>query len=164
MNSLLILISLSIVAFFIYKLFHYKEPFNPNISYTEKDTENDPKPYNFVFPPLTPAVYKQDTKADSDNTNIDVDITNDEPVNDEPVNDEPVNDEPVMNIYKAYMNTDCKNNFCCEDGMTYSEELGVCIKNNDNSYLNEFNALGPTPSERLNSKQIDKIYKGIEMK
>lgn len=145
MNKLLILISLSIVAFFIYKLFHYKEPFNPNISYTEKDTENDPKPYNFVVPPLTPAVYKENNNVDSDNANI-----------------EPVNDKPSMNIYKAYMNTDCKNNFCCEDGMTYSEELGVCIKNNDNSYLNEFNALGPTPPERLNSKQIDKIYKGIE--
>ena len=154
MNKLLILISLSIVSFFAYKLFHYKEPFNPNISYTEKDTENVPKPYNFVIPPLTPAVYKEDA-------NIDVDKTNDEPVNDEPVNDEPVNDEPVMNIYKAYMNTDCKNNFCCEDGMTYSEELGVCIKNNDNSYLNEFNALGPTPPERLNTKLIDKIYKGM---
>ena len=147
MNKLLILISLSIVAFFIYKLFHYKEPFNPNISYTEKDTENTPKPYNFVVPPLTPATYKENNNVDVDNTNV-----------------ESVNDEPVMNIYQAYMNTDCKNNFCCEDGMTYSEELGVCIKNNDNSYLNEFNALGPTPSERLNSKQIDKIYKGIEMK
>ncbi len=69
-----------------------------------------------------------------------------------------------MKIYNAYMKTDCKNNFCCEDGMTYSEELGVCIKNNDNSYLNEFNALGPTPPERLNTKQIDKIYKGLDMK
>ena len=147
MNTLLILISLSIVAFFIYKLVHYKEPFNPNISYTEKDTENAPKPYNFVVPPLTPATYKENNNVDVDNTNV-----------------ESVNDEPVMNIYQAYMNTDCKNNFCCEDGMTYSEELGVCIKNNDNSYLNEFNALGPTPPERLNIKQIDKIYKGVEMK
>ena len=121
MNTLLILISLSIVAFFIYKLVHYKEPFNPNISYTEKDTENAPKPYNFVVPPLTPATYKENNNVDVDNTNV-----------------ESVNDEPVMNIYQAYMNTDCKNNFCCEDGMTYSEELGVCIKNNDNSYLEEF--------------------------
>lgn len=147
MNTLLILISLSIVAFFIYKLVHYKEPFNPNISYTEKDTENAPKPYNFVVPPLTPATYKENNNVDVDNTNV-----------------ESVNDEPVMNIYQAYMNTDCKNNFCCEDGMTYSEELGVCIKNNDNSYLNEFNALGPPPPERLNTKQIDNIYKAIEMK
>jgi len=147
MNTLLILISLSIVAFFIYKLVHYKEPFNPNISYTEKDTENAPKPYNFVVPPLTPATYKE-------NNNVDVDITD----------EESINNQPKMNIYQAYMNTDCKNNFCCEDGMTYSEELGVCIKNNDNSYLNEFNALGPTPPERLNTKQIDNIYKAIEMK
>ena len=35
MNILLILIILSILAFFAYKLFHYKEPFNPNISYTD---------------------------------------------------------------------------------------------------------------------------------
>ena len=119
---------------------------------TEKDTENDPKPYNFVVPPLTPATYKENNNVDSDNANIDVDKTN----------EESVNNQPKMNIYQAYMNTDCKNNFCCEDGMTYSEELGVCIKNNDNSYLNEFNALGPTPPERLNTKQIDNIYKGIE--
>jgi len=147
MIHLLIIVLLSIIAFFIYKLFYYKEPFNPNISYTEKDTENIPTPYNFVIPPLTPSVYKENTNTDVDKTNI-----------------EPVNDKPNMNIYKAYMNTDCKNNFCCEDGMTYSEELGVCIKNNDNSYLNEFNALGPTPPERLNTKQIDNIYKAIEMK
>lgn len=147
MNILLILIILSILAFFAYKLFHYKEPFNPNISYTEKDTKNVPMPYNFVVPPLTPATYKENTNVDTDKTNL-----------------EPVNDKPAMNIYQAYMNTDCKNNFCCEDGMTYSEELGVCIKNNDNSYLNEFNALGSTPPERLNTKQIDKIYKGVEMK
>ena len=105
MIHLLIIVLLSIIAFFIYKLFYYKEPFNPNISYTEKDTENDPTPYNFVIPPLTPSVYKENTNTDVDKTNI-----------------EPVNDKPNMNIYKAYMNTDCKNNFCCEDGMTYSEE------------------------------------------
>jgi hypothetical protein len=152
MIPLLILIVLSIVAFFIFKLVHYKEPFNPNISYIKKDAENIPTPYNFVIPPLTPSVYKENTNTEVDKTFI------------EPINDEYVNNKSKMNIYQAYMNTDCKNNFCCEDGMTYNEELGVCIKNNDNSYLNEFNALGPTPPERLNTKQIDKIYKGVEMK
>jgi len=50
-----------------------------------------------------------------------------------------------LTLYKGYMDTNCKNNYCCEDGMTFSEELGVCIKNNDSSYLSEFHALGTTP-------------------
>jgi hypothetical protein len=47
-----------------------------------------------------------------------------------------------LSLYKAYMDTNCKNNYCCEDGMTFNEDLGVCIKNNDSSYLSEFHVLG----------------------
>ena len=50
-----------------------------------------------------------------------------------------------VSLYKAYMDTSCKNNYCCEDGMTFNEELGVCLKNNDSSYLSEFHALGTPP-------------------
>jgi len=63
--------------------------------------------------------------------------------------EEEVDDKPVLinplTLYKAYMDTNCKNNYCCVDGMTFSEQLGVCIKNNDSSYLSEFHALGTTP-------------------
>jgi hypothetical protein len=56
-----------------------------------------------------------------------------------------------LSLYKAYMDTNCKNNYCCEDGMTFNEDLGVCIKNNDSSYLSEFHALGTshTPPPKL---------------
>ena len=59
----------------------------------------------------------------------------------EEVDDKPVLKNPLT-LYKAYMDTTCKNNYCCADGMTFSEELGVCIKNNDSSYLSEFHVLG----------------------
>tara|TARA_B100000131_G_C17880681_1_gene518186 strand:+ start:223 stop:660 length:438 start_codon:yes stop_codon:yes gene_type:complete len=144
--TLRIIIIFLIFFFFGYKVFYYKEPFNSNILKTEIDIENGPTPYNYVIPSSTPAEYKGTT------TNV-VESENKQKIT-----------ESRMNVYKAFMDTDCKNNFCCEDGMTFSEELGVCIKNNDNSYLNEFNALGPTPPERLNTKQIDKIYKGLNMK
>jgi hypothetical protein len=62
----------------------------------------------------------------------------------EEADNKPVLRNPLT-LYKAYMDTNCKNNSCCADGMTFSEELGVCIKNNDSSYLSEFHALGTTP-------------------
>ena len=141
--TLRIIIIFLIFFFLGYKVFYYKEAFDSNILKTEIVIENDPTPYNYVIPSSTPSEYKGTT------TNV-VESENKQKIT-----------ESRMNVYKAFMDTDCKNNFCCEDGMTFSEEMGVSIKNNDNSYLNEFNALGPTPPERLNTKQINKIYKNM---
>jgi hypothetical protein len=57
-----------------------------------------------------------------------------------------------LSLYKAYMDTNCKNNYCCEDGMTFNEDLGVCIKNNDSSYLSEFHVFGTSqlPQPKIN--------------
>ena len=52
---------------------------------------------------------------------------------------------PHKLLYKDFIRTDCKNDYCCEDGMIFNKELGVCIKKNDSYYISEFNAIGVEP-------------------
>ena len=94
--TLRIIIIFLIFFFLGYKVFYYKEAFDSNILKTEIVIENDPTPYNYVIPSSTPSEYKGTT------TNV-VESENKQKIT-----------ESRMNVYKAFMDTDCKNNFTTE--------------------------------------------------
>ncbi len=137
-----------LISIFIYLIYNRK---NTTIHETKRHTYYDPEPYFYSNKSSNHSIYENF----SNNT-------------DEKTDDSNINTEEVINtqtnIYKAFNNTECKNDYCCDDGMTFSPELGVCIKNNDNSYLNEFNVFGVTPTKGFSPKELDKIYKNFDFK
>ena len=124
MTYLVIIIALLLICGLLYYNNKLSESFKGEMDVPSRQV-SEPEPTVSKANHSEPAQYTQNQKEDV-------------------VEDKPVLRNPLT-LYKAYMDTNCKNNYCCVDGMTFSEELGVCIKNNDSSYLSEFHALGYVP-------------------